>query len=365
MVSRILLRPVWATGRKLRAVASRAGVERSHRPWERRLRGESALGARAPHGRSSRGRVGAIGGQKISRSRILGALAALSAASIWGGMYVVSKYVLAFVPPLTLVVIRLLIASLVLGGVLGLTGRLRVDVRDLPRFALCGIVGYTISLSTQFAGTRLATAHDAALITSATPAFIAVFAAVVLGERVGFWRWLAITFATIGVIVVALGQSGEAAGTGSLLGDIFLVIAALTWALYSVLVKAATTSHATLVVTTYAIAAGFLLTSPTVPIEDAQLHWLAMPILAWWGIVYLGVISTAGAFYLWNKGFELLDASVASLFFFAQPIVGGILGWLLLGESLPPTFFAGAVLIATGVILASRAEATSVPAETA
>lgn len=164
---------------------------------------------------------------------------------------------------------------------------------------------------------------------------------------------------TVGVVVVALGQSGDAAGASLLLGDGFLVIAALTWALYSVLVKAATATRSTLVVTTYALAFGFVLTSPAVPLETGSPTWLAMPALAWWGVLYLGVISTAGAFYLWNKGFELLEASLASLFFFAQPIVGAILGWLLLGERLPSTFFLGAALIAAGVLLASRAEAVS------
>ncbi|RYD05995.1 hypothetical protein N752_06455 [Desulforamulus aquiferis] len=39
----------------------------------------------------------------------------------------------------------------------------------------------------------------------------------------------------------------------------------------------------------------------------------------WSGILYLGVVSTAGAFYFWNKGFELMDASSAAVFFFVQP----------------------------------------------
>ena len=42
------------------------------------------------------------------------------------------------------------------------------------------------------------------------------------------------------------------------------------------------------------------------------------------GVLYLGIVSTAGAFFLWNKGLELLDASIGSLFFF-QPIVGSLL----------------------------------------
>ena len=56
------------------------------------------------------------------------------------------------------------------------------------------------------------------------------------------------------------------------------------------------------------------------------------------GVLYLGIVSTAGAFFLWNKGLELMDASIGSLFFFFQPIVGSLLGWLLLNETLNSNF---------------------------
>lgn len=290
------------------------------------------------------------------RSRLLGGLAALGASSIWGGMYVVSKYVLGFVPPLTLVVLRLAIASVVLLGVLALQKRLRVPRRTLPLIALCGFVGYPISLGAQFLGTHLSTAHDAALITSATPAFVAVFAGFFLRERVRAGRWIAIAMATLGVAVVAVGQGGGTTVSSSELGDAFLVVAAVTWALYSVLMKAATAQRSALVVTAYSLVFGVAFGIPTVSLEPGGFRVPPMPFLAWLGVLYLGVVSTAVAFYLWNKGFELLDASVASLFFFAQPVVGGLLSWLLLGESLAPSFFLGAALIFGGVLRASRPE---------
>ena len=56
------------------------------------------------------------------------------------------------------------------------------------------------------------------------------------------------------------------------------------------------------------------------------------------GVLYLGIVSTAGAFFLWNKGLDLMDASIGSLFFFFQPIVGSLLGWLLLNETLNSNF---------------------------
>jgi drug/metabolite transporter (DMT)-like permease len=75
------------------------------------------------------------------------------------------------------------------------------------------------------------------------------------------------------------------------------------------------------------------------------------------GVLYLGVISTAVAFYLWNRGFELLDANTASLCFFAQPVVGAVLGALLLHEPLSLGFFAGGALILLGALVSSRMRA--------
>jgi drug/metabolite transporter (DMT)-like permease len=72
------------------------------------------------------------------------------------------------------------------------------------------------------------------------------------------------------------------------------------------------------------------------------------------GVLFLGVISTALAMVLWNTAFAYLDASLASLTFFAQPVVGSLLGWLFLGEKITPLFLLGGLLIGVGLIVSSR-----------
>jgi drug/metabolite transporter (DMT)-like permease len=74
----------------------------------------------------------------------------------------------------------------------------------------------------------------------------------------------------------------------------------------------------------------------------------------WAGVLYVGVISTTVAFYLWNKGFEMVQAGSGAVFFFFQPIVGTLFGWLLLGEQLSVSFFIGAVCILVGVGFSNR-----------
>ena len=102
--------------------------------------------------------------------RLLGALYLTLAASIWGGMYVVTKYVLDFIPPLTLLVMRLVIAGVIFGALFVVQGRERVQPRHRVLLGSLGLIGFTLSLGLQFWGTKLSSAHNGGLITSASPA---------------------------------------------------------------------------------------------------------------------------------------------------------------------------------------------------
>lgn len=290
------------------------------------------------------------------RPKLLGLAAGLGAAAIWGGMYVVTKYVLAYVPPLTLVLMREAIGAAALFAVVGATRTRLVERRDLPFVGLLGFVGLFVSIVAQYVGTDLSNAANGALITSATPAFMVLFARPILGERLTAARLVGLVVATVGVgLTVLVGGEGDpTAGRNPALGNLLLLVAALTWALYSTLGRVAAARYPVVVTTAYATAIGALFTALCVPFELAATPVGSPPALAWLGVLYLGVVSTAGAFYLWNKSIALLGAGLPALLFFAQPVVGGLLGALLLGERLTTGFWLGAVLIAAGVLVTAR-----------
>ena len=288
-------------------------------------------------------------------NRLLGGLYLAIAAAIWGGMYVVSKYVLDFIPPMTLVVLRFAVAAVALGVVIRLTGGGSIARGDWGKIARYGVVGYTISISAQFIGTKLSSAHMGAVITSASPAFIALFAWWMLRERLNVAKIFSLVIATLGVMVI-IGNDQDG-GTGSLAGNLFLVLAAVSWALYSVMGKGLTERYPALAVTFWASLCGVVFTLPVAGWElmTTEVVWPDEP-LVWWGVLYLGVISTALAFFLWTKGFQLMDAGTAGLFFFVQPICGAFLGWLILGEQLSLSFLIGSGLIIGSVALSMRGD---------
>ncbi|HWO78117.1 MAG TPA: DMT family transporter [Bacillus sp. (in: firmicutes)] len=285
---------------------------------------------------------------------VLGGICLTAAASIWGGMYVVSKYSLDEIPPFGLMWLRYLLGFGLLYAILKGTQKEKRPFRksDWLQFAWIGFIGYFISISAQFWGTKLSNASMGSLITSASPAFIFIFAWLLLKEKLTVKKLTALFLSTIGVIMV-IGLSPSQTET-AFLGNLILVIAAVTWALLSVYVKVASASHSSLVITTYAVGFGLLWTTPFFIWEAITVEWsFSSPLLLSLSVLYLGIVSTAGAFFLWNKGLELMEAGIGSLFFFFQPLVGSILGWLILSEDLSFNFLIGAVLILTGVGVAT------------
>ncbi len=281
-----------------------------------------------------------------------GAIYGLSAAAIWGGMYVVSDVVLETIPPFTLLSLRLMIGAAMLVLVVQRTPGNRLPQRkDIMPLLGVGLVGFGVSLGAQFVGTDKSTAVNGALITSASPAFILVFAALILGERLTPRRVLAVLVASVGVVVIIDPREADFSSE-TFMGDVSLALAALTWGLYSVLVRRVRDRADTLPVTLVAFAGGLLLTVPAAGIElyHEPVGQIDLGIVL--GVLYLGVISTAVAMWLWNRAFVLVDASVASLFFFAQPLTGTVLAVLFLDQKMTLTLWVGAVLILLGVLMA-------------
>lgn len=290
-----------------------------------------------------------------------GLAAGLGAAGIWGAMFVVSKIVLPVVPPFTLLTLRLVLGALTL-GVIWLFTRHRSAGGAKPMWKTwlavlgSGFVGYGVSLGFQFMGTALGTASNAALVTCATPAFVAVFAAPLLKEKLGGRAWGALALATAGVLAVLAPELTKlSVDTGGNAANLLLVAAALTWALYTVLTARAARGTDLVLASLVGFLGGLPVSVPGMFLELSA-HPLGVidgGIVA--GILFLGLISTALAMLLWNYAFQALPASAAGLTFFAQPVTGTLLATLFLGEVPPLLFYAGAALIAAALFVGRKA----------
>ena len=284
----------------------------------------------------------------------------LAAAALWGGMYVVSAGTFATIPPLTLGVLRLVIGVAVLAVVF----RGRLGLRGAPRgriVAAGGVVAVTIVM--QFVGTSLTGGAEGALLTTTTPIFVLVFGVLLEGERVRriAWGGCAVALAGVAVLATRSGGFGGAGGvevalpggitlTRAVLGDLLLVASAATWALFSSVGRPLVAAVGAFRAILGASAVAIVVLLPFVPLELAGRTFPPITALTAAAVLYLGIGATAIAWSLWYRGYAAAPPAVSAAAFFAQPVIGAVLGVLLLGEVLGPAFLAGAALVAGGVL---------------
>jgi len=288
----------------------------------------------------------------MNKQTIYGLSAGLIAASIWGGMYVVSKVVLEVIPPFSLLTLRLVLGVIALGAVILFRRKKEFTRAQFRDSFLTGFVGYGVSLGFQFVGTKLSTASNGALVTSATPAFVLLFAPFLLGEKSTIRSIVALIISSLGVLAVIDPRTAEFSPS-LFQGNLSLLAAALTWALYSVLVRKVS-KNADLLASSAVMLAGGIPSSILFGIFEVKKHGIGeiTPGIIG-GVIFLGIISTAIAMFLWNYAFAELPAAIASLTFFAQPVVGTLLGWFFLAEKITPLFVTGGVLIGIGILISA------------
>ena len=199
-----------------------------------------------------------------------------------------------------------------------------------------------MTLVTQFVGTDLTNASQGSLSTVLTPVFTLALGVAFQSERLTGRKAGGMALAAARTVLVLSGQYDLThVADGSLAGVAHLLLASLGWAVYTVGGKRLVRTYSALETATYSTLFSVPLIGVLVPVEAALTDAspaATVPLTA--GVVgavlYLGLLSTAGAWYPRYKGLEFPDAGSVAVFFFAQPLVGAALGATLLGESLGP-----------------------------
>jgi drug/metabolite transporter (DMT)-like permease len=279
-----------------------------------------------------------------------GVIAATLASAIWGGMYVISRVVLEMIPPITLVCIRMAVSSLFILGLLVVRGQnWRLPKEIWGRVLAMGLIGNALSITAQFQGTHLAGAALGSLITTASPLVTVALSAAFGLEKIPLRAWIGLGLGLLGVY--ALSASSGSSGA-SLAGIAWLVLAAVSWGVLGLIGGQAVAKHDALLVTAWASAIACVTTALFIPWETSShpIGQITPGVIV--GVAYIGIVSTAIAFSAWVFGVSRAGSVLSGIAFFAQPVVGGLLGWALLGEQLGPVFGLAAGLLFCGAMLA-------------
>jgi len=277
-----------------------------------------------------------------------GPTACLAAAGIlWGSSFLFGKWALASVGPAELTLWRFVIASAVLVAVAGHQARPRR--RDLPLFAVTGLLYVPATFLPQFAGLQRTSASIAALIIGTLPPLVALAARFLLGERLGRVGWAAVAASTVGVVLI-VGRGGRG---NDWMGDALVLSSMAAVVGWVLLGKRLLRDYPPLAATAWITVFG---TAALIPVT---LIWagaprLDLPWTAWGSIAVLGLGCSAASSALWNWGLRHTAAGRAGLFLNIEPLTGAILGITVLGEPLNANIAIGGALILGSAAAATR-----------
>ena len=283
----------------------------------------------------------------------------LATVSLWALNFTVSKYILDHgFHPLAYSAVRYACAALIFAGItLAWEGSLRVGRSDLPLIVLSTGVLFANQLGFVYA-LRFTTATTVALLFGTLPIFTALIARGSGVERHGVRFWVAAGLSFSGVALVAVGSGGSL--SADLKGDGLAVLAAATWAAYSVAIGPLMRRYSP-----YRLSAIFLL-AVTVALFAAGSRQLAHQSFDLGGLVWLGfVFAVCGPLVLtnllWFTAIDRVGPSRASLFANLQPFLAAIVALVVLHEQITMVQVAGGFAIAGGIVLASRERAAPQP----
>ncbi len=285
------------------------------------------------------------------------ALVAMNLA--FGFSFVATKEALHGFEPLLIAFLRFTVAGAILWTIRRMTaGPERLPRGELARLAALGFVSLTVYFTFENLGIARTSASDAAILIAAIPIFVAVLNVFTLKERNSAAQWVGIGVSFVGVVaLIELGRSG---GGGATLGGNLLVLgASLSAAVYSLMARRLLVSRPALLVTTWQNLFGALFMLPLAAVEAAAVGVRTPTAAAWAGLAYLTVFCSVVAYLLLNYGLRFVEASRATVFANLVPVVAVAAAYVVLGERLTaPQLVAGAVVVA-GVWLTNRGAAAS------
>jgi drug/metabolite transporter (DMT)-like permease len=283
------------------------------------------------------------------KNRTLGFAACALASSLWGCGFFFGKIALAEMPVGDMVLYRFLFGAIVLLPLL-FTHRPRFDRSAWGLLLLASFLGVPLQFLIQFSGLARTTVSHASLMVGTMPVILAVGAAIFAHERMDRIGWLALAGSTCGAALIALSGRHGHPGEASLAGDL-LVVASLGIALFWLLInKHLMEQYDHIAVTAYGIALGTLMLLIWIPLRYGAPPVAHISIKAWLALVASGVLCTASTTLLWNWGMTQVPASQAGVLLNMEPLMGSLLGVLVLGERLGPGAWVGGAFILTAAV---------------
>lgn len=280
---------------------------------------------------------------------------------LWAGNAVVGRMVSDMVPPITLNLLRWLIALLIL---LPLAGAIYRPGSGLlahwRRYAVLGLLGVGLYNALQYLALQTSTPINVTLVGASMPVWMLAIGWMFFSAQVGSKQIIGAAMSLAGVLLVlSRGDLQQLFALRLVPGDLFMLLATIAWSVYSWLLtrgkdpQAIKAGWATFLLAqvTFGVAWSGVFAAGEWALTDAQIHWSWALAAA---LLYVAVGPSVLAFRCWGTGVQRVGPSIAAFFNNLTPLFAALMSAAFLGER--PQLFHGAafLLIVGGIVFSSR-----------
>ena len=280
----------------------------------------------------------------------------LLTAIFWGGTFVAGRVVSAEIGPYGASFLRFLLASLLLAGLLVRSGGfVTLNGRQLLGVLLLGASGVFAYNVLFFTGLHTVEAGRAAVIIAGNPIFIALFAAILFGERLSMAKGVGILLSVAGAVTVISRGDPLALVRGHVgVGELAILGCVVSWVAYTLLGKRVMSGLSPLQAVAYSCMAGTVMLLPPAWAEGLGAELVRLSFAGWSSLVYLAYFGTVLGFVWFYRGVQEIGPGRAGMFINFVPVSAVLSGALLLGEPLTPSLLTGGALVLSGLVIANR-----------
>lgn len=288
-------------------------------------------------------------------------LALLGANLFYGAGFTVAKIVMpSLIQPKGFILIRVAVVTILfwLSYFGGKNFRTKIDRKDWRTLILCAIFGVATNQLLFFQGLNLTSPIHASLMMLSTPILVSLFAVYALHEKLSVNKIIGLILGVSGAVILVLMGGKDKVATNALLGDVFVLMNATSYAIYLVIAKPLMTKYRPIIVIRWIFLLGLLVVFPFGISEFTEINWHMFSFKEYAAVAFIVICCTFFT-YLWNiYALRILSPATAGAYIYLQPVFAALIAVFFYFEHLSWTKVIASIFIFAGVYFVSKRKAT-------
>jgi len=270
------------------------------------------------------------------------------------GTHIVAKIVVRDVDPVTLTFLRSFIAAVALVIII-LIRRQKIvfERKDWGKLIFLSVLAISLNQFFFLSGIRYSTASNAALFYGTTPALVLVISVLRGMETLSWKKSSGVVLAFVGILLIVF-EHGLDFGSDHTFGNVLLVLAVISWALYTVLGRPLILRYGAFATSAATMILGMVIFLPFGILNTLRFPIANLTLPDWGGLLYLALFTSIFAYFLWYYALGKVEASKVAIFANLQPVMTTIFAVVILGQGISHQFMIGGAIALAGVVLTQR-----------